>query len=149
VADDAAASGRAWDAGQCGADAAGGSGRAFAFPVSSGAPETDFVPDRRVLPSPTEIAEAIMQAGEPGTGRTVAGSAELSRNGWAGQCVCPGRFFAGVGTYPVSGGTLSAGTKSTWAESLAGLACRGATRCGNWVGATALLGSDVWATGGQ
>ncbi len=80
---------------------------------------------------------------------TVAGSAELSRNGWAGPGVCPGRFFAGVGTYPVSGRALSAGTKSTGAESLAGVACRGAARCGNGVGATALLGCDVWATGGQ
>ncbi len=40
-----------------------GAGRASAFHVSSGAPETDFVPHRRLLPSPTEIAEAIMQAG--------------------------------------------------------------------------------------
>src|SRR5580704_8206674 len=134
MADDAAASGRAWDAGQCGADAAGRSGRAAAFPVSPGAPETYFVPDRRLLPSPAEAAEAIMQAGEPGTGRTTARDAEPSRSRWAGECVCPGRFFAGVRTYPVFGRALSAGTKSTWSESLAGLAHSGATRCGNWVG---------------
>src|ERR1700733_15147826 len=102
MADDAAASGRAGDAGQCGADAAGRSGRASAFPVSPGAPETYFVPHRRLLLSPAETAEAIMQAGEPGTCRTLARGAEPSRSGWGGECVCPGRLFAGAGTQPVS-----------------------------------------------
>src|SRR5580658_8554070 len=84
--------GKAWDAGQCGADAAGRSGRASAFPLPPGAAETDFVPDRRLLPSPAETAEAIMQAGEPGTGRATAHGVELLPTAGVGPRVCAGWF---------------------------------------------------------
>ncbi len=68
----------AWNVGQWSSAPVARGGETAPEPVPASAPETDFLPYRRLLPGPSETVEEMAETSEPGNCRTIAKVLQLA-----------------------------------------------------------------------